>query len=94
MATFSTRNESSSGYSNLLLGQSIYIYIYIYGAGGYAPNVLQPFETYCTNPALVYHVNLQRRSTSTGVRDLYQRKLELWARNVRSNLAIQLRYSR
>jgi hypothetical protein len=23
------------------------------GAGGYPPNVLQPFETYCTNPALV-----------------------------------------
>jgi hypothetical protein len=23
------------------------------GAGGYPPNVLQPFETYCTNPVLV-----------------------------------------
>jgi hypothetical protein len=32
-------------------------------------------------------VHLQRRSTSGGVRDLYQRKEELWARNRRSNLA-------
>jgi hypothetical protein len=58
------------------------------GAGGYKPNVLQPFETYCTNPALVFPFHLQRRFTSTGVRDLCQRKVELWARNVRSNLAI------
>jgi hypothetical protein len=29
-------------------------------------------------------VHLQRRSMSEGVRDLYQRKEELWARNVRS----------
>jgi hypothetical protein len=36
---------------------------------------------------LVSPFHLQRRSTSTGVRDLYQRKVELWARNVRSNLA-------
>jgi hypothetical protein len=50
------------------------------GAGGYLPNVLQSFEIYCTNPALVSPFHLQRRSTSTGVRDLYQRQEELWAR--------------
>jgi hypothetical protein len=65
----------------------------LFGAGGYPPNVLQPFETYCTNPALV-STFLQRRSTSTGVRDIYQRKVELWARNFRLNLAIQLRLPR
>jgi hypothetical protein len=32
-------------------------------------------------------VHLPRRSTSGGVRDLYQRKEKLWARNGRSNLA-------
>jgi hypothetical protein len=64
------------------------------GAGSYPPNVLQSFETYCTNPALVSRFHLQRRSKSTGVRDLSQRKVELWARNVRSNLAIQLRLPR
>jgi hypothetical protein len=52
------------------------------GTAGYPPNVLQPFETYCTNPALVSPFHLPRRSTPTGVRDLYQRKVELWARNV------------
>jgi hypothetical protein len=56
------------------------------GAGGYAPNVLQPTEVYCTNPALV-SLNLQRRSTSYDVKDLNQRRVKLWARNVRSNLA-------
>jgi hypothetical protein len=58
----------------------------LYEAGGYPPNVLQPTEAYCANPALVSPFHLQRRSTSAGVRDLYQRKVELWARNVRSNL--------
>jgi hypothetical protein len=47
------------------------------------------FRGYCTNPTLVSPFHLQRRSTSTGVRVLYQRKVKLWARNVRSNLAIQ-----
>jgi hypothetical protein len=64
------------------------------GAGDYPPNVLQTFETYCTNPGLVSPFHLQRRSTSTGVRDLCLRKVELWARKVRSNLAIQLRLPR
>jgi hypothetical protein len=72
--------------SNLLLHLRL-----LCGAGGYPPNVLQPFETYCTNPALVSPFHHQKRSTLTGVRDLYQQKLELWARNVRSNLAIELR---
>jgi hypothetical protein len=57
-------------------------------------SVLQHTETYCTNPALVSPFPLQWRSTSTGVRDPYQRKVELWAGNVRSNLAIQLRLPR
>jgi hypothetical protein len=64
------------------------------GAGGYPPNVLQLIVAYCTNPVLVSPFHLQRRSTSDGVRDLYQRPVELWARNVRSNLALQLRLSR
>jgi hypothetical protein len=34
------------------------------GAGGYPPNVLQPTETYCSNPALVSPFHLQARSTS------------------------------
>jgi hypothetical protein len=42
------------------------------GAGGYPPNVLQPFETYCTNPAFSFplssqealHVNLRERPLS------------------------------
>jgi hypothetical protein len=53
------------------------------GAGVYPPNVLQAFETYCTNPVLVSPFHLQRHSTSTGVRELYQKKVELRARNVR-----------
>jgi hypothetical protein len=57
------------------------------GAGCYPPNVLQPTEAYCTNLTLVSPFNLQRRFTLTGVRDLYKHKVELWARNVRSNLA-------
>jgi hypothetical protein len=32
------------------------------GASGYPPNVLQPLETYCTNPALVSPFHLQRCS--------------------------------
>jgi hypothetical protein len=40
-------------------------------------------------PAIVSPFHLHRRSTSIGVRDLYQRKVELWARNIRSNLAIK-----
>jgi hypothetical protein len=64
------------------------------GTGDYPPNVPQPTETYCTNPALVSPFYLQRHSTSTGVRDLYQRKVELWARNVRSNLDLHLRLPR
>jgi hypothetical protein len=47
----------------------------------YTPNVLQPIMAYCTNPALVSPFHLQSCSTSDGVRDLYQRKVELWARN-------------
>jgi hypothetical protein len=48
------------------------------GTGGCPPNVMQPTEAYCTNPALVLlPLHLQRRSTEK----------ELWARNVRSNLA-------
>jgi hypothetical protein len=57
------------------------------GAGGYAPNVLQPTEAHFTNPALVFLLRLQRRSTSYDVRGLYQRRVKLWARNSRSNLA-------
>jgi hypothetical protein len=57
------------------------------GAGGYPPNVLQPTEAYCTNPAFIFPLHLQRRSTSDDVRVLYHREEELWARNVRSNLA-------
>jgi hypothetical protein len=57
------------------------------GASRYPPNVLQLTEPYCTNPTLVSLLHLQRRSTSYDVRGLYQRRMELWARNVRSNLA-------
>jgi hypothetical protein len=46
-------------------------YYYLCGAGGIPPSALQPFETYCTNPAFSSPVYLQRRSTSDGVRDLY-----------------------
>jgi hypothetical protein len=56
-------------------------------AGRIPPIALQPTEAYCANPALALPVHLQRRSTSDGVRDLYQRKEELWVRNGRSNLA-------
>jgi hypothetical protein len=49
---------------------------------------------HCSRPRLIVltplfgsPVHLHRRSTSDGVRDLYQRKEELWARNGRSNLA-------
>jgi hypothetical protein len=54
------------------------------GAGGTPPTVLQLTEAYCTNPALVSPFHLRRRSTSDGVRDLYQRKVELWTINDRS----------
>jgi hypothetical protein len=47
------------------------------GAGGIPHNALQPTEAYCANSALWFPVHLQRRSTSDGVRDLYQRKEEL-----------------
>jgi hypothetical protein len=47
------------------------------GAGGYPPNVLQLTEAYCTNPALVFPFHFQRRSTSYGLRDLYQQTVEL-----------------
>jgi hypothetical protein len=57
------------------------------GAGRIPSNALQPTETYCANPAFGSPVHLQRRSTSDGVRDLRQRKKELWARIGRSNLA-------
>jgi hypothetical protein len=57
------------------------------GAGGISPSALQPFEAYCAKPRFSSPVHLQRRSTSNGVRDLYQRKEELRARNGRSNLA-------
>jgi hypothetical protein len=40
------------------------------GAGGYAPNVLQPTEAYCTNPRFSFPLHLQRRSTSDDVRGL------------------------
>jgi hypothetical protein len=80
-----------SQYHGWVLTQPWWCLDLLCGAGGYPSNVLQPFETYCTNPALDSPFRLQRRFTSTGVRDLYQRKVELWARNVRSNLAIQLR---
>jgi hypothetical protein len=40
-------------------------------AGGYPPNILQPTEAYCTNPALDSPLHLQRRSTSDDVRGLY-----------------------
>jgi hypothetical protein len=33
-------------------------------AGGFPPNVLQPTEAYCINPAFGSPVHLQRRSTS------------------------------
>jgi hypothetical protein len=85
-----TRNSNNIWYTV----RSMKLLRLLCGAGGYPPNVLQPFETYCTNPALVSPFHLQRRSTSTGVRDLYQRKVELWARNVRSNLVIQTRLPR
>jgi hypothetical protein len=64
------------------------------GTCSYPPNVLQLFETYCTNPASVSPFHLQRCATPHGVRNLYQRNVELWARNVRSNLALQLRLPR
>jgi hypothetical protein len=51
------------------------------GAGGYPPNVLQPTEIYCTNPALV------SLPLSPEARHIRRREEELWARNVRSNLA-------
>jgi hypothetical protein len=48
------------------------LYRLLCGAGGYPPNVLQPFETYCNNPALVspfsspeaLHVNRRERHLS------------------------------
>jgi hypothetical protein len=54
------------------------------GAGGFPPNALQHTEAYFSNPALVSLLHLQRRSTSEDVRGLCQRKVELWARSVRS----------
>jgi hypothetical protein len=41
------------------------------GAGGYPPNVLQLTEAYCTNPALVSPLHLQKRTKSDGVRGIY-----------------------
>jgi hypothetical protein len=80
---------------NYLLGAAIKVRIRLLcGAGGYPPNVLQPTEAYCINPALVSPFILKRRSTSDDVRGLYKREEEIWARNVRSNLAIQLRLPR
>jgi hypothetical protein len=58
------------------------------GAGGIPPNALQPTEAYCANPAFGSTVHLQRRSTSDGVRDLYQRKEELWARKWRIKFSL------
>jgi hypothetical protein len=57
------------------------------GAGGNPPNTLQPTETYCAQPRFSSPVYLQRRSTSNGLRDLFQRKEEFRATNCRSNLA-------
>jgi hypothetical protein len=45
------------------------------------------FEAVSTLTPILVH--LRRRSTPDGVRDLYYRKEELWARNGRSNLARQ-----
>jgi hypothetical protein len=54
-------------------------------------------RTHCSLPRLIVlnplfgsRIHLQSRSTSDGVRDLYQLKEELWARNGRSNLAWQM----
>jgi hypothetical protein len=69
-ATFSFREPGST--------QMLKCLRLLCGASGYPPNVLQPTEAYCTNPALVSPFHPQRRSTSTGVRYLYQRKMELW----------------
>jgi hypothetical protein len=42
-------------------------------------------------PLLVSPFHLQARSTSDEARDLYQRKVELWARNLNSALKVLLR---
>jgi hypothetical protein len=49
----------------------LFFFFVFCGAGGYPPNVLQPTEAYCTNPALVSPLHLQRRSISDDVRGLY-----------------------
>jgi hypothetical protein len=47
-------------------------YSSVCGAGGIPPNALQPTKAYCANPAFWFPVHLQRRSTSDGVKGLYQ----------------------
>jgi hypothetical protein len=59
------------------------LFFFVFRAYGIPPSALQPTEAYCTNPRFWFPVHLQRSSTSDGVRDLYQRKEKLWARNGR-----------
>jgi hypothetical protein len=66
---------TTPGYTKIAVGYHLIFKLsllrLVCGAGGYQPNVLQPTEAYCTNPALVSPLHLHRRSTSDDVRGLY-----------------------
>jgi hypothetical protein len=53
----------------------------------YRPGAPRPLGTGALCTPFSFPRHLQRRSTSDDVRDLDQRKVELWARNGQSNLA-------
>jgi hypothetical protein len=70
--------ENSNAYINVF-------FFFLWGRWN-PPSALQPFKVSCAIPRFRSPVCLQKYYTSDGVRDLYYRKEELWARNVRSNL--------
>jgi hypothetical protein len=89
-SSFSASSSSSASSSASASCYCSYSYFSLGRAGRNPAYRTSAFEAVCTlTPIFSSPVHLQKRSTPDGLRDLYKRKEELWARNGRSNLARQ-----